>query len=1093
MQQAEEIRSRTGGNLANRGGSTFPAPAGRSACIIFAAVVLFGGVGGGNPAAGFAATPPLAMTDEYRGFSFGKEHGLPDDDVRDILQTRDGSLWILTQQGLARFDGTGFIVFDRANNPDFTSDDPRALAEDTQGDVWVGGKNLLLRMTGNLLHRVTLADGRKLEHGYQLCPDPKVGMWVGGDSTLTYYHDGVTAIFGPESGLETGGAVCSAQFDSTGKLWVGTFNGFFEFDAAQKRFARVDLPGRGSMITALALHAGQSGRVWAMFVAGQDSKSFPGFLGWIERQQGDSWAPQMGSGKTNFVFGAGLQFIFEDPSGNVWLPAVENQIHRIRSGSFETLALTFPRGPDLATCIREDNEGSLWMGTLRNGLWRWQPRRIKSHSVNDGLPHENAWAVCESPDGSVWVGTDGGLARRTAGRWESWKTEQGLSRNNIRALAVDREGTVWIGTGEGLNSLRDGKVTRHPIPGDWFEAKIRVILPTRDGALWVAGAASLHRLSAGDRTKFTTAEGLANNDVRALLEDAAGRLWIGTFGGGLQCYEGGRFTTYSTTNGLASGFVWALHQDAEGSLWIGTESGLHRLRAGRITAFGKAQGLPDNLVNFILEDDLGQLWISHDRGIYRVPRAALDDVAEGRTNTVRCVSYTKADGLPSEETNGQKSYPPACKTRDGQLWFATTKGVVVIDPTQHHEEESPPPVVIERLRATGELVFTRDPQDPLSPERTLATNAASAQLIVSRPPVQDGKAHGREARAGGFSRANDNLSYRLPPGSGRVVEFTFTANTFVDAERAQFRYRLLGLDEKWIDAGKRRQAFFTNLKPGDYLFQVIAANHHGVWNETGANCAFHIAPFFHETWWFYGLCGGLTLLLLAGLVVWRLRELRRLHRLERQAAVTTERSRIAQDLHDGLGADLTRLTTLADLASDAPERASRDQLRKLAQSSREATRGLKDLIWMANPANDTLESLLDRLCQNAEDYLRDAHIVCRFDLAPDLPPFPLSLDRRRNLLLVAREALNNVVKHAAASEVRIAARHRDNHLELSIQDNGRGFDSGVVCPGVMGLTGMRGRIENLGGRFQLESSPGAGTRIRIKIKWPTADHAKPSE
>lgn len=1095
MQQAGEIRLRNGGNLAIRQDNPFPAMVGSLTWILFAVVALFGVVCAGVPVAGLAATAPLSMTDEFTGFNFGKEHGLPDDDVRDILQTRDGFLWVLTQEGLARFDGVGFTVFDRAYNPAFQSDDPRVLAEDQKGNLWVGGKNLLLRMAGNTLVRPTVPGSEKIVHAYELCPDLTDGIWIGGDSTLAHLRDGEADFFGPESGLETGGMVCALHLDATGKLWIGTFGGFFEFDASQKRFSRVSLPGLapGRVITALALHAGRTGRFWAMFAAAQDAKSFPGFFGWVERQQGSSWAPQMGSGKTNFVFGYGLKFIFEDRRGNVWLPAEENQIHRIRSGSLETLELIFPRGPDLATCVREDHEGSLWMGTLRNGLWRWQPRRMQTFGPSDGLPHENVWALCEGPDGAVWVGTDGGLARFAGGRWEQWTTEHGLSRNSIRALAVDRAGTVWIGTGEGLNSLRDGALTRHPIPGDWFESKIRVILPTRDGALWVAGAASLHRLAGGQRTKFTTAEGLANNDVRALLEDSAGRLWIGTFGGGLQCYEQGRFTTYSTTNGLASGFVWALHQDAEGSLWIGTESGLHRLCEGRIIAFGKAQGLPDNLVNFILEDDLDQLWISHDRGIYRVRRAALVDVAEGRTNTVRCVSYTKADGLPSEETNGQKSHPPACKTRDGRLWFATTKGVVVIDPTQHHEEESPPPVVIERLRATGELVFTRDPQDPLSPEQTLATNDPSVQPAARRSPVRDGKENSKAARAGGFFRSSDNPVYRLPPGSGRVLEFAFTANTFVNPERARFKYRLLGLDEKWIDAGMRRQAFFTNLKPGDYRFQVIAANHHGVWNEIGATCAFHIAPFFYETWWFYLCCGGTALAAIGAFVVWRVQESRKIYRLERQAAVAAERSRIAQDLHDGLGADLTRLSTLAELASDSSSQTSRDNLRKLARTSRETTRGLKDLIWMANPANDTLESFLDRLCQNAEDFLRDTQIRCRFDIAPDLPALPLSLEQRRNLLLVAREALNNVVKHSAASEVRIAVQRREGSLELSIQDNGSGFDSSVVRPGAMGLTGMRRRIESLGGNFHLESAPGAGARIRINVKWQAADHAKPSE
>lgn len=1047
------------------------------------------------PAAIPAEPLHAAMEDEYACFHFGKEHGLPDNDVRDILQTRDGYLWILTQGGLARYDGTGFTVFDRSNNPNFQSDDPRVLAEDAQGRLWVGGKNLLLRMSLNSLQRVELAGSEKTVHAYQLCAASDGGMWVGGDSTVALVEDRSVRIFGPESGLETGGMVRALQVDPGGALYVGTFDGFFRLDAERQRFERIKMTQRspGKEIAALVLHASRSHRFWGMFAEWHDPRYFHGFRGWIALQRGDAWESPVRAEEMDFAFSYGLLFVLEDSSGKVWLPAKPDEINRIRNNTLETLRLALPRGPDVATRLREDHEGSLWMGTLESGLWRWQPRRMQSYSAPDALPHENTWAVCEGLDGELWVGTDGGLTCFTAGRWEQWTTEHGLSRNNIRALALDREGTVWIGTSQGLNSLRDGMVVQHPFPGDWFEAKIRAILPTRDGALWVAGATGLHRLSGADRTKFTTADGLANNDVRALLEDAAGRLWIGTFGGGLQCYENGQFATYSMTNGLTSGFVWALHQDAEGSLWIGTEAGLHRLRDGRITAFGPPQGLPDNLVNFILEDDLGQLWISHDRGIYRVRRAALVDVAEGRTNAVRCVSYTKADGLPSEETNGQKSYPPACKTRDGRLWFATTKGVVVVDPAQHREDESPPPVVIERLRATGELIFNRDPQDPLSAERALALNAKSVQRAANRPPVRDGKENGRGAHAGEFHRSSDSLSYRLPPGSGRVLEFGFTANTFVQPERARFKYRLLGLDDHWIDAGTRRQAFFTNLKPGDYRFQVIAANHHGVWNETGATCAFQIAPFFHETWWFYLLCGGTSLAGIGAFVVWRVRESRKIHRLERQAAVAAERARIAQDLHDGLGADLTRLSTLAELASDASPQTSRDHLRKLARTSRETTRGLKDLIWMANPANDTLESLLDRLCQSAEEFLRDTQIRCRFDIAPDLPSLPLTLEQRRNLLLVAREALNNVVKHSAASEVRITVQRRDGSLELSIQDNGRGFDSGVVRPGAMGLTGMRRRVESIGALFELESAPGAGTRIRINVKWQTADHAKPSE
>ncbi len=1016
------------------------------------------------------------MEEEYRGYNFRKEHGLPDDDVRDILQTRDGSLWILTQSGLVRYDGINFTIFSRGNTPDFQSDDPRVLAEDRDSRLWVGGRNLLLRMSGGRLGRVTLPGADRFATVSAICADSEGMVWIGGEHSVAGLGENGVAVYGPDSGLDSDGHVTSIVQTPSGSLFVGTFGGLFRFDPARRHFDRAGPPPHqpGHADAVLSLHVAANGRLWGMFDQVIDARTHSSQHRWIGVLSEGVWGSPMAAGPAQIAVGYGLPFMLENQRGELWLPAEPNELHRLRQGQLERVQLALPQTRDVATCMRQDREGSLWMGTLNSGLWRWQRRQLRTYSTPDALPQENVWAVCEGPDGALWIGTDGGLARHDAGRWDQWTTTQGLSRNTIRALAVDRKNTVWIGTGEGLNSWRDGKMTRHPIPGDWFESKIRVILPTRDGILWVAGATGLHRLAGDQQTRFTTAEGLSKNDVRALLEDSAGRLWIGTFGGGLQCYDNGRFTTLSTTNGLASEFVWALHEDAEGVIWIGTEAGLHCLSDGRLTRFGRAQGLPDALVNFILEDDAGQFWISHDHGIYRVRRSALVDLAEGRTNTVHCVSYTQADGLPSEETNGQKSYPPACKARDGRLWFATTKGVVVIDPAQHHEEDVPPQVVIERFRATGEMVFTTDPLDPPSLRPMPAMNPS------------------RET-SGRIDSTSEEHAIALPPGSGRVIEFDYTANTFVSADRVRFRSRLLGLDEQWGDATTRRSAVFTNLRPGHYRFQVIAANHHGVWNEVGATCAFRIAPAFHETWWFYATGGAAMLAIGTGAAVWRIREMRKIHRLEQQAAVAAERSRIAQDLHDGLGADLTRLSALAEWVSTPSASPSPEHLSRLARSSRETIRGLKDLIWMANPNNDTLESFLDRLCLTAEDFLRDAQIGCRFDLTPARPELPFSLEKRRNLLLVIREALNNVAKHSGASAVLITARVHGEHLDLMLQDNGHGFDAGAVRPGTMGLTGMRGRIEKLGGRLEIESSAATGTRIRLRIPLPSLKNGSAQE
>lgn len=1020
-----------------------------------------------------ALLPRVSMEEEYHGYNFRKEHGLPDDDVRDLLQSRDGSLWILTQGGLARYDGVNFTVYNRANTPDLQSDDPRVLAEDSYGSIWVGGRGLLLRMSAGRLRTVTLPEKGRFANVSAIYADSSRNVWIGGADAVARIADDGTTIFGPENGLFPIGRVTAIAEDSSRKLMVGTFGGLFTFEPKQQRFDQLQPHPHftNQPAAVLSLKAAADGHLWGIFDQLNQAQTYYSQHPLVYMLDRGSWKVPVGASPTKFTLGHGRPFMLSTQRGDLWLPGEPNQLHRLRRGELQEIQLGLPLNRDVATCMVEDHEGGLWMGTLQTGLWHFRPHQMRSYSAPDALPHENAWAICEGLDGAVWIGTDGGLARYHSGIWTRWKTAQGLFRNSIRALAVDRVGTVWIGTGQGLNSWHDGALSGHTLPGDWFESKIRVVLPTPDGGLWVAGAAGLHHMTDGKWKKLTTADGLANNDVRALLEDPQGALWIGTFGGGLQRYARGRFTTYSPTNCAMNGFVWALHLDSNQSLWIGTELGLYRQRDGRIAAFGKAQGLPDNLVNSILEDNFGQLWIGHDHGVYRVQRAALDALAEGRKHTVHCISYTKADGLPSEETNGQKSYPPACKTRDGRLWFATTKGVVVIDPQSHQQSATPPPVVIESLRATGELIFSHSADE--SP--TVSPQLQKSASAISTPQI--------------FSSLHHRSASRLPPGSGRVVEFTYTATTFVDADRCRFKYRLLGLDDRWIDAGGRRQAFFTNLKPGNYRFQVIAANHQGVWNETGDAYAFGIAPYFHETWWFYLLSGVVVLSSVGALVGWRWRELQRMNQLERHAAVAVERSRIAQDLHDGLGADLTRLTALADLASAKESDSSRDHLLKLAQHSREAARGLKDLIWMANPANDTLDSFLDRLCLIAEEFLRDAHISCRFDVSPHLPQQILALEKRRHLLLIIREGLNNVVKHSKATEVWITVRWHRGNLELILHDNGRGFDAHGVKTGTLGLTGIRGRVEKLGGHFEIESVPGRGTRLIIRLMLPMNENA----
>ncbi len=335
---------------------------------------------------------------------------------------------------------------------------------------------------------------------------------------------------------------------------------------------------------------------------------------------------------------------------------------------------------------------------------------------------------------------------------------------------------------------------------------------------------------------------------------------------------------------------------------------------------------------------------------------------------------------------------------------------------------------------------------------------------------------------------------RLPPGRARVLEIRYTATTFVDAEQARFRYRLEGHEQDWHEARTRRVALYTNLRPGNYRFCVTACNRHGCWSQAPAQFAFYLAPHFYQTWPFSVVC---ALTMASGLGGWHFRRLRvrsRLRRLEQERALQEERGRIAKDLHDDLGANLTGIAMQIEVARkelDRPD-AAQLHLQAIAQAARAMAERMRDVVWSLNPQCDTLESFCAYVSDFAEGFLRTAGLRCRLDLPEELPERQLSAEARHHLMLVVKEALNNTARHAVASEVRIGLDVGANALSLTIADNGRGFPPGQAPPasgpaaldprpahraagngGGRGLANMRRRVTALGGDFTLHSEAGA--------------------
>ena len=480
--------------------------------------------------------------------------------------------------------------------------------------------------------------------------------------------------------------------------------------------------------------------------------------------------------------------------------------------------------------------------------------------------------------------------------------------------------------------------------------------------------------------------------------------------------------------------------------------GLNRYQAGKFTAYTKRQGLFSNTVFDIVEDDFGTLWMSCRQGIFCVSKKSLNDYAGGKIPAITCRRYGKSEGLTSIQcTDAAK--PNGWKGGHWRLWFPTYRGLLEVN-TRIRPNDRLEPVVIEKVVADG---------------RTLQQNGSALY---------------------------DHLSFTAPPGRGEV-EFHYAILSYRDPEECRFRFKLEGVDPQWIEAGTRRVAYYDHLRPGRYHFQVVACNEDEVWNDIGASANIVLSPYFWQTWWFRIL---LVLTLAALVSAWASQRERRKHRveverLERQTAVERERTRVAQDLHDDLGAGLTEIGLAASLAQrqKTPPERIQQHLRQVADKANEMVTVLDEIVWAINPRHDSVVSLSHYLCEYAQHFLQLSSIRCRLEVASPLPVWPLGSEQRHNLFLAFKESLTNVTHHSQATEVRIRIRPQaEGSSIIEVEDDGRGMaTTPVTGPGADGLANMVRRLEQIGGRCEIESVPNGGTLVRFVLPCAGAARNKP--
>jgi signal transduction histidine kinase len=403
--------------------------------------------------------------------------------------------------------------------------------------------------------------------------------------------------------------------------------------------------------------------------------------------------------------------------------------------------------------------------------------------------------------------------------------------------------------------------------------------------------------------------------------------------------------------------------------------------------------------------------------------------------------------------------PDVLRSSDGKLWIPMRTGLVVADPSKLYAKMDPPPALLTRISVDTNVV-------------------AEYEGVLPRPDNQT---------ASVLEITANNLELHLPPDHSSI-EFEYTAFDFSAPENILLRHRLLGVKNEWTESGATRSVTYGQLANGNYTFEVAACNGDGDWNQNPAHISLVVAPFFWQRWWFrLAVLTAFTLSIVAIVRYVSFRRLRaQLRTLEQQAALQRERARIAKDIHDDLGANLTQIAYLGELANQDRSEPNLvgERIGKISATARQAVKSLDEIVWAVNPRNDTLAHLLDYAGQFAVDYLRLMSIRCRLDFPTEIPPRELSTDLRHNLFLVVKEALHNIFKHANATEVWLRSTIDERALEVVIEDNGRGFASAPDDALADGLRNMKQRMEDIGGGFRVESRPGSGTKIFLHLPWP---------
>jgi len=1016
------------------------------------------------------ALEPEKPLSQFAHRSWQTQDGLPQNTVQALAQTPDGYLWAGTFEGLVRFDGVNFTVFDTGNTPALPDRSVSALALGRDGTLWINTNRGLAGLREGRFFSIPLSLSITPRQVHQLLPARDGSVWVATlGSGLARLFEGRIQVWQLQEGLASNRVLALAE-SKAGSLWVATPEGIQRWDGGAfhpgPRFQ-----GAAPLVSALMVDAQDT--LWA---GGQDGNVY---------QLKDGLMALVPDASTP---GRPISLLLTDRRGSLWVATRGGGLLRLANGQRSGLSVANGLRSDSIFSMVEDTEGNVWLGLGTQGLHRLKDAPFATYGPPEGLGHTMVSSLRETRDGSLWINTlGGGITRLHNGKTTTWTTRDGLVDDTVFGSAEGRDGSLWFSTRRGVIRWYRGTFTNLPGPDQPLRFPLgQPILEDEQGTLWVGTQEGLTRWDGKQFTLLSEDDPLLGTHVRVLERRAAGGFWIGTQGGGLAWHAEGRTVALALPGKLIEGDVRSIREEAD-VLWVGTTNGLFRWKNGRFSRLSRVQGLFDDVIFQVLPDGQGNLWMSCNKGIFRVARRELEAAAEGRLDRVTSYVYGTDDGMRAEECNALGG-PSGLRAQDGRLWFPTIRGAVAYDPRHEKPKAALPPVLIEELKVDEQ---PRPPSEwsALPPgEGRVEIHYTTAVLGAPERVRFRYKLEGVDADW--VEAGTRRVAYytRTPPGDHRFLVQAFYAQSNEAPRDAQMTFHL------------QPRFFETPLFRVGCVLAAVLAVAGGVWLRLR-----RLSQREHQL---QARVDERT----AELAM-RLRQLEatqeRLAHAEKLAAVGTLASGVGHEINNPLAYILSNLRYLSsELRSLTRREEERERWQEVEEALGDALHGAERVrkivqalrtlarVRAEPPSQLDLHAVLDQTLKDM-----DQELSRRARLVKEYGPPQRVLGNEGRLSQVILQLLSNAAQaigegQPEQNEIRVTTRRAaDGRAVLEVRDTGHGI-APEVLPRIfepffttkeagegtgLGLSICHATVREMGGEIQVESEPGRGSTFRVLL------------